>query len=455
MKIRVEGQCATIVSEVEETLRGLGYDPVPAMGDTAALRAFVSVGDTSLPPAGDGEGPLLLIIDRDDPSLIQKLLLAGVSDWLLWPRDRHLLGERLSVLRRRLGSDAILAAGLAHEINNPLTWVLANLEHLHTRIDPDDPILAPPIRDALQGLEQIRAILQGVRAYTQRGEGAIEAVEVRPLLESALRILGERLHPVVTLHCSWDSLPRVLANQAQLRQVLLNLLTNALQALPDRPREENRIEVAGRPHPEGAAIEIRDNGVGIDPRILPRIFDAFFTTKKASQGTGLGLSISVRMVMAMGGRIEVESQPGSGTTFRVILQTGAPALPAEAHGSGRCRLLLLEDEPLVVSLMQRLLADRYDIEATSDATEALSWLESGRRFDVILSDMMLPGMKGMEFFQRLEDEHPSLAPRTGFITGGTFSDETTRFLHLHRDRVLEKPFTASALKSFVRSLEEA
>lgn len=447
MKIRVEGDCAVVVSEVEDTVRRLGYDPVATTDSSAALGAYVSMGEPVLPASLAG-GPLLVITDRNDPASIRRLLLAGVSDWLLWPRDRELLGERLSVLRRRLGAGTIIATSLAHEISNPLTWVLANLEHALSSLPPDDVTLGSPIRDALLGVEQIQAILQGLRSYTQHSKDALTGVELGPVLEGVVRMLGDGLRRSATLHCEWTALPTVLIHEAELRQVLLNLITNALQAFPDRPREENRVGIVSRAHPEGIAIEITDNGVGIDPRILPRIFDPFFTTKRASQGTGLGLSISTRMVMAMGGRIEAESEQGVGTTFRVILRTAD--LP---RARTRSRILLLEDEPLVVSLLQRLLSDRYDIESTPDAVEALSWLEAGKHFDVILSDLMLPGMDGMEFFQRLVEDHPSLVPRTGFITGGAFTDQARHFLADHDTRLLEKPFTAASLRNFVQSLE--
>lgn len=448
MKIQVEGECSETIPEVEATLRELGYEPVAPGDEGACLRAWVAAGGAAEPTATGDDCPLLLIVDDDDSTRLRRLLLGGASDWLVWPRDRGLLGERLSVLRRRLGSGSIHAESLAHEINNPLTYVLANLEHVLATVEArDSDGLGPPIRDAIQGVEQIRSILQGVRSFGERRGDPLPSVELAPVVEGSLKILAERMQKVAQVRHEPGSIPQVLANEAQLRQVLLNLLTNALQSLPDRPREQNRITVSSRCHPEGVAIEVMDNGVGIDPRLLPRIFDAFFTTKKAQQGTGLGLSISTRLIMAMGGRIEADSVPGKGTTFRVILKAGQPA-----PSTSRQRLLLIEDEPLVVSLLQRLLSDRYDIAATDDAVEALGWLDAGQRFDAILSDMMLPGMSGMEFFRHLQARHPPLASRTGFITGGAFSDEARDFLVANRDRLLEKPFTTSSLKNFVTGL---
>jgi CheY-like chemotaxis protein len=252
-------------------------------------------------------------------------------------------------------------------------------------------------------------------------------------------------------------LPSVLANEARLGQVFVNLLVNALQALPERPVADNVIRVATRLVEGEAVVEISDNGVGIASDVLPRIFDPFFTTKPVGVGTGLGLSISHAIVTALGGKIEVDSQPGMGTTFRILLPvTGqrvsekTPVPPARTSTQERARIMVVDDEPLVAKALARMLS-AYDVVIATDGATALDVLQKGR-FDVVLCDVMMPGMTGMELFEAAVRQHPELARRFVFLTGGTFTPEAREFLDRAGTRRVEKPFDLDALTHVIRQV---
>jgi CheY-like chemotaxis protein len=257
--------------------------------------------------------------------------------------------------------------------------------------------------------------------------------------------------------------PEVVANEARLGQVFLNLLLNAVQALPEGRVEQNEIRVVVR---YGAGdrviVEVHDNGVGIAPQVRGRIFEPFFTTKPVGIGTGLGLAICHGIVTALGGSLTVESEVGAGSTFRVELPaarpsvglpvpTGAASTPPPRTDAARGRILVVDDEPIVCFSLERLLASEGEVVALTSAREALERIRSGERFDVILCDLLMPEMDAPALHAELLSEAPEQAERMIFVTGGAFTMRARDFLDRVSNERLAKPFDVDALISLVRT----
>ena len=237
----------------------------------------------------------------------------------------------------RMASLGTLAAGVVHEINNPLTYVLLHLNHALRAL----PGLATEqnrrkieqlvglLTSAREGAERIKEITRGIRSFSRVEQRARTTLDVRAPLEAALLLCANDLRHRARLVRDDRGTPFVIADEGRLAQVFLNLLTNAVQALPEANADAHEIKVVTLTDPQGrAVIEVHDTGAGIPPHLLGHIFEPFFTTKPVGQGTGLGLSISHGIVRSFGGELQVESEVGRGSTFRVVLPPAVPRAPA-------------------------------------------------------------------------------------------------------------------------------
>ena len=208
-------------------------------------------------------------------------------------------------------------------------------------------------------------------------------------------------------------------------------------------------------------LEVCDNGEGIPPEVLPRIFDPFFTTKPRGVGMGLGLSICHGIVMSLGGQITVHSAPSEGTTFRVALprtdredveeEPPSDDAPSSRRGA-RARVLVIDDEVPIANTMRELLGAKHDVTATTSVRDALAVVQSGRDFDVVFCDLMMPGMSGIELYEALRDQRPALAKRVVFMTGGAFTARAAEFLASIDNRRVEKPFSLGLIEGIVREM---
>ena len=227
-------------------------------------------------------------------------------------------------LSDRMASVGTLATGVTHEINNPLSYIASNLTFISEELQRQS--LAPSqmselrlaATESLEGVDRIRAIVQALQTFAQGATQERRPVDVRHTIENALTLMSKELQQRARLERALTPVPSVLGSEAQLGQVLVNLLKNALQALPERPTERNTIRIATRVTPGWVHIEVEDNGQGMSPEVLQRIFDPFFTAWPRAS-TGLGLSISHSLIRLMGGWIETQSTPGQGSTFRLVL----------------------------------------------------------------------------------------------------------------------------------------
>jgi PAS domain S-box-containing protein len=371
--------------------------------------------------------------------------------------ERKRLQARLQVAER-LAALGTLAAGVAHEINNPLSFVSANLSWLQGQIAKAGAALGAAradveaaFSDVQQGAERIRSIVRDLQAFSAGSNGdQAMPTDVNEALEFPLRVADGAIRHRARLVKDLGRVPKVAAGASRLGQVFLNLLVNAAHAIPPGRAAENELRLTTR-HDQASGrvvVEVADTGVGIRAEDLARIFDPFYTTKPPGVGSGLGLFVCQGIVTALGGEITVESQPGAGSTFRVWL----PALD-EAAGRRSARVLVVDDEPLLGSAIQRWLGDRHQVTVETDPRRALQRFQSAR-FDLVLCDLSMPEMSGMELHARLQEADPQQAARVVFITGGPADEETRQFLDRSSAPRLKKPLDLARLEKLVEEALE-
>jgi signal transduction histidine kinase/CheY-like chemotaxis protein len=379
--------------------------------------------------------------------------------------ERHELEVRL-FQNERLASIGTLAAGVAHEVNNPLSFVTTNialvLEEVRALalVSPSPKLfdLQSMLLDAARGTERIARIVGGLTTFSRAAEEVSSVVDVRSVLDDSVDMAFNQIRHRAALVKDYGEVPLVDVDQVRLGQVFLNLLVNAAHALPEGAADRNAIRVVTSTDSAGrAVIEVRDTGHGIPQDVLPRIFDPFFTTKAVGIGTGLGLSICRNSVLAMKGEISVESGPATGTVFRIVLpaaqrdrQREDAAAPPSLHPiSRRGLVLVVDDEESVGTVLRRALSD-HEVTAVCSAAEALDLIASGIRYDVILSDLMMPGRSGMDLYETLSQCSPRDALRMVFVSGGAFTPGAAAFLERVPNERLAKPFELSAVRAIVQ-----
>jgi signal transduction histidine kinase len=363
------------------------------------------------------------------------------------------------MLSDRMASIGMLAAGVAHEINNPLAAVLANVDLAVGMLDELDAPgarteLAEMLHDARHAADRVRNIVRDLKLFSRHQEPETGAVELEPLLESMLRMARNEIRHRAQVVKSYAKTPRVRGSESRLGQVFLNLLINAAQAIPEGNARNNTIRVGTSVDTAGnAVIEIADTGAGMPPDVLRHLFTPFFTTKPHGVGTGLGLAISHRIVTNLGGAIQVESTVGQGTTFRVTLPPtdAAPAREASTTRppeTRRLRILVVDDEPLITTVVARALSG-HDVVARTSAGDALELLRAGERFDVILCDLMMPQMTGMELYDHVVALDAAQAQRMIFMTGDAFTEVARAFVSTTTNRCIDKPFEPRQLRALI------
>jgi CheY-like chemotaxis protein len=391
--------------------------------------------------------------------------------------------EAKLLLVDRMASMGMLAAAVVHELNNPLGYTIANvifaLEELRAleadlvAADGDGTsemaarlarargsirTIVEALSEAREGGDRARLIVRDLRTFSRTEDEQRGTLDVRRILESSINMAYSEIRHRARLVKDYGKIPLAYGNEARLGQVFLNLLVNAAQSIRDGDVEHHCIRVITRTDERGrCVVEVSDTGQGIAAENLARVFDPFFTTKQKS-GTGLGLSICQNIITAMGGEIVVDSTIDRGTTFRVTLPSAAegapqsPAIPARRSPSSspRGRVLVIDDEPMMARAVQRLLDAEHDVVITSDPLGAVEQVRAGARFDVILCDLMMPTMSGMEVYEAIALVEAEQARRMVFMTGGAFTPRAVRFLEMVDNPRLEKPLEHAALRAILR-----
>ncbi len=352
----------------------------------------------------------------------------------------------------RLASLGTLAAGVAHEINNPLTYLLANLALLAPTIT--EARAKEWIASALEGGERIRTIVSDLGSFSHVGEGPRAPLDVSLLLDSSIRMADNAIRYRAKVIRDYRATCPVVANDARLGQVFLNLIINAAQAIPEGASDAHAITLATRDDGNWVVVEITDTGVGIPPELRDKIFDAFVTTKPRGVGTGLGLYICRAIVDSLGGALTVEATGGRGATFRVRLPASrtrsepAPP-PAVVVKPPRLRILVVDDEPSIVKVMQSFLAT-HQVTVARSGREAIRAFAS-EQFDVAFCDLIMADLTGMDVYAHLAEHQPGREACLVFMTGGAFTDRAQQFLDSVPNRVVAKPFALRAIEEIVAS----
>jgi PAS domain S-box-containing protein len=364
----------------------------------------------------------------------------------------------------RLAAMGRLAAGVAHEINNPLTYVISNLREVRTMLEsgPSDEEVLHRIEEAIDGAGRVAAIVRDLRLFARgptKGETRCDPIKVA---ESAATLAWNQIRHRASLERDLHSTPEAALSDGRLAQVLVNLLMNACLAVPEGRFHEHFIRLSVRYLAPWIVIEVTDNGVGMSAETKAHLFEPFYTTREPGEGMGLGLALSHAIITEAGGTIEVESQAAKGTTFRLRLPVADPlplkvaeetevARTAPAATPKRLRLLVIDDEPLVGRALARLLCE-HDVVVEIRAQSALERLRAKEPCDAILCDLMMPELSGMQFYEQVRREMPAMSDKILFMSGGAFGDEAAAFVHRMGDRVFEKPWDLAKISKRIREL---
>jgi two-component system NtrC family sensor kinase len=417
-------------------------DPIARMlaaGEDAApveVRAGERILLITAIPTGEPGAHVLLFEDQTEKRRLQEQLLQS---------------EKMSAIGQ-------LIAGVAHDLNNPLASVVGFSDLLGEAADVPSR-LAEPLAVIRQEAERASAIVRNLLSFARRQEGERELQSIRPILESTHLLLKNQLMASrieLTLEAE-PGLPEVEVHANQIKQVFVNIINNAAQAIASSRASGGRIDILAKCQPDGIAVSIADNGPGIPEAVAQRVFEPFFSTKSEGEGTGLGLSICLGIVKEHGGSMTVDAGGGGrGATFTVELPTGVRSIqtgprrktpvPEAAAVTERLRLLVVDDEPHILHYMQATLESwGHEVVLARDGSQALKRALM-QPFDLIICDLRMPRLGGREMFQTLARMHPTVADRIIFATGDTVRGDTLQFLEDLRRPFLQKPFKLDELR---------
>lgn len=424
----------TAISECVERVRASGLEH----GLTVEFPS-VSSHDIRCLPTTDGS---VLIVMRD------------VTD------QRKLL--RRVTAAENLASLGTLAAGLAHEINNPLTYVIANISAVDQALQPENESVQLDLNAALEGCWRIRDLVRSILQTTNSGQETVEAVCVPEIIDTALTLVKSQVRHHASIDWQRTEVPSVLAHRTKLMQVVVNLVVNASQSFIDNHTSEHEIRVRVHGEAEHVVIQVQDNGPGMDEVVMQRALEPFFTTKEPGQGSGLGLFLCNSIVESLGGSLHLESHLGHGTTVSVRLPISeptprsrvvcrlAPECPSEP--APQLCVLIIDDEPEIRRALGRILGRKYAVSICEDGSQAWQRFVRGERYDVILCDLLMPEMTGMELFGAITQAFPQQAERVLFLTGGATTEAARVFIAKHANRVVNKPFEPAEVEAAVSTL---
>ncbi len=386
--------------------------------------------------------------------------IAGEGSVVIVLRDateEHLMQERL-LQSEKMASVGQLVSGVAHELNNPLTGVTGFAQLLLNR--NLDEQTRRDVETIYSEAERAAKIVQNLLSFARRRKAQKGLVNLNTLLERVLELRSYDLHVKnIDLDLDLDPhLPLTMSDPDQIQQVFFNVITNAEHAMLSA-HGKGKLKIRTRAEKGYVLLSFTDDGVGIPAENLRRVFDPFFTTKEGGQGTGLGLTISYGIIDEHGGRIRVEGRPNRGATFIVELPiVEGPELPTPEcepelpSAEISRRILVVDDEESIVALLRDVLTtDGHRVDTASNGEEALSYLAK-HGYDLLITDIKMPGMGGQALYQRVKQMDSELAKNTVFITGDTVSAETRDFLQKVPNVCLAKPFKIREVRETLNQL---
>jgi PAS domain S-box-containing protein len=367
-------------------------------------------------------------------------------------------------LSSRLAAIGEMAAGIAHEINNPLTSVVGFSDLLMEKQDLSDDI-REEIKIINEGSKRVKSIVSRMLTFAHQTKPARTITDINEIINSTLDMRSYVLKTAnIQVMKHFDSaLPKIFIDPGQIQQVVLNLILNAEYAMK-KAHGKGTLIVTTDNVANHIRISFKDDGAGMDQETRKKLFNPFFTTKQVNEGTGLGLSLSRSLILEHGGTIEVDSELGKGATFIITLPINQPSEEAETKtetttqiplGNVRAaRILVVDDEEPIRKLVSMILAKGgHTVETTGDAREALVKLE-GASYGAVLMDIRMPGLSGMELYNDIKTRRPEIAGRFIFITGDTSDESTRAFLEENKLSYITKPFDRNILVQKVNGILE-
>ncbi len=379
----------------------------------------------------------------------------------------------------RLASIGQLTAGVAHEINNPMASLLANLTSMRDQVaaalgaGAGDGFAAQlgewadVLDESIASVGHVRSIARELRGFSRIDGHVAEIIDVNDVLETACRLTDGLVRRRARLYRQLRPVATVRGSYSKLVQVFTNLLTNAAQAIEGR-RSDNQIRVSTDECDGSIVAAVEDTGTGIPEEIRKLVFEPFFTTKSRDEGNGLGLSVSAEIVRACGGDIAFIALDGGGTRFEVRLPVdGRPVQSAVASGRGaslarpqprqtsqvwRARVLLIDDEPSLLRAFRRVLAPRHDVVLAANGQQGLDILHRDSAFDGVICDFTMPDIDGIRIYEAMATRDSELAERIVFCTGGPVSHRGRAFIETTSNTVLEKPVSPELLLGAIEQL---
>jgi PAS domain S-box-containing protein len=432
-----------------------------------ADRARLADAFSSAPAVEELEARMIRKGGRIVPIQIAIVARAGGRGFFCFVRDL----TRQKQLEGRIAAESAitavgsLASGLAHEVNNPLAVVLANVEEAARVIDEIRPgfpeamdsditDVRSMLAEALSASQRVQLIVRDLRPFACADDRRAR-VDLNAVVEACCNIAFAEIRHRAKLIKDLNAIPPVLGSEAKLAQVFLNLLVNAAQAVPDDTLDRNEIHVTTRQHDRtSVVIEVGDTGRGIAPSEVSQVFEPFYSTKP--HRPGMGLTICAAAIAAHGGELSIHPREGGGTTVRIVLRTFeadlAAGAAAQIQGAAQRRVLVVDDDPLVLRSLTRVLARDFEVASARNGREALDIVRAGGTFDAMLCDLMMPELSGIELHELLEKDDPELARRTVFLTGGAFSPSAQTFLDSVGQPHLEKPVDLKTVRDLLLEL---
>lgn len=381
--------------------------------------------------------------------------------------QQHLLqNERLIAVGQ-------LAAGVAHEVNNPAAFVLANLAVLSSTLDTLEIESAKRsessratmaqllqqarelTRDNIAGVERIVSIVRDLRNFARLDHERLDTLELAQVIDDACSLVRAEVTYRAALVVDADASLRVRGDRTKLAQVFTNLLLNAAQAIPEGFARNNRVEVTTSVQGDWARIIVRDSGIGMTAEAQARMFEPFFTTKPRDRGTGLGLAISSEIVHLHGGELRLLQTSAQGTSFEVLLPLDRQVGPQRSQAPGAigrtpdAKVLIVDDEAMLLSAYRRWLDGVYHVHTALNGREAIALLEQDAHWDAILCDIMMPEIDGVGVYEWVAAHRPEMIDRLLFCTGGAFTSRSLAFTERLGDRVLQKPVALPQLRDAI------
>lgn len=470
-----DGNCVAVNPAFQAVL---GYTP-PEIDTTSLLLDLVHEADrprvaTALSSSSGIESLEIRMIRKDGrilPVQLSVVARARGRGHFCFVRDltRQKLVEGKLASAAAITAVGSLATGLAHEINNPLAVVLANVEEA-SRVSADLETSATEsatadfadlramLDEAFSASQRVQFIVRDLRAFACADDRRAR-VDLNAVIEACCNIAFAEIRHRARLVKDLKAVVPVLGSEAKLAQVFLNLLVNAAHAMPEGDVERNEIFISTAQQGRTAiVVEVSDTGSGIPNANVGQVFDPFFTTKP--RRPGMGLAICQATVVAHGGEISIRPRAGGGTVVRLLL----PTLEAEASenpiggqvegGASQRRVLVVDDDPLVLRSLTRVLARDFEVASARNGREALDLVRAGGTFDAMLCDLMMPELSGIELHELLEHDDPELAKRTVFLTGGAFSGRAQTFLEAVGQPHLEKPVDLKTVRELLMELSQ-